>query len=73
MNDAKQGAYLVMLDISSAFDTIHHNILLCHLETDIGLTGTALLRMSSYLTKREQNVSVNVATPEPETLAYGVP
>ena len=33
---------LVLLDLSAAFDTIHHNMLIQCLESDCGVTGNAL-------------------------------
>ena len=41
---------LVLLDFSSAFDTIDHTILVHHLHTDFGFTDTVLQWFSSYLT-----------------------
>jgi len=71
--DNKQGAYLVLLDLSAAFDTIHHDTLKCRLESDIGLQGTVLQWVVSYLADRSQQVSVSGATSDPVSLSYGVP
>ncbi|KAI5085332.1 hypothetical protein C0J45_23157, partial [Silurus meridionalis] len=50
---------LVLLDLSAAFDTIDHTILLARLENVVGIKGTALSWLRSYLTDRYQFVDVN--------------
>ena len=51
-------ACLILLDLSAAFDTIDHNILLRRLETRFAVTDTALNWLRSYLTNRTQAVTV---------------
>ncbi len=50
---------LVLLDLSAAFDTIDHNILLNRLENFVGISGSALAWFKSYLPDRHQFVAVN--------------
>ena len=50
---------LALLDLSSAFDTIDHPILVHRLHTDFGLTDTILQWFSSYLTDRTHYVSLS--------------
>ena len=50
---------LALLDISSAFDTIDHPILVHSLHTDFGFTDTVLHWFSSYLTDRTHYVSLS--------------
>ena len=56
----KDNIYVLALpDISSAFDTIDHSILVHRLHTDLGFTDTVLQWFSSYLTDRTQYVSLS--------------
>ena len=50
---------LVFPDLSAAFDTVDHTILLWRLETSFGVTGDVLKRFASYLSDRSQRVAVN--------------
>ena len=64
---------LVLLDLSAAFDTIDHNILLQRLEHQIGIKGTALSWFRSYLSDRSQFVHVNDESSINTTVSHGVP
>lgn len=50
---------LVLIDLSSAFDTINHQILLERLEHLIGINGTTLSWFKSYYSHRPQSVLIN--------------
>ena len=56
--DADSSAILLMLDLSAAFDTIDHDILLSRLCNVYGITGNALDWFRSYLTGRIQRVVI---------------
>ena len=71
--DNKKAAVLTMLDLSAAFDTIDHTLLLLRLENCYGIHGRALQWMQSYLADRKQFISVGGATSENANLQYGVP
>ena len=55
------------------FDTIDHSILLQRLTKRIGLRGTPLWWVESYLKDRTQFVSIGGERSTPKVLAYGVP
>ena len=71
--DKKQMVGLVLLDLSAAFDTINHSVLLQRLRDRIGLDGTALKWFKSYLTNRSQKVSVKGSLSSSFRLETGVP
>ena len=50
---------LFLMDLSAAFDTINHNILLQRLQHVIGIKGIALGWFKSYLSYRFQFVFIN--------------
>ena len=64
---------LVLLDLSAAFDTVDHAILLKRLTTDFGIGGNALEWFSSYLSARSQRVLFEGATSASFDLRFGVP
>ena len=64
---------LLLLDLSAAFDTLDHGILLERLESRFGIKGTALKWIESYLTDRHQSVLINGVRSDRKSLKYGVP
>ncbi len=64
---------LVLLDLSAAFDTIDHNILLNRLENSVRISGSALAWFKSYLSDHHQFVAVNEEVSYRSQVQYGVP
>ena len=64
---------LVLLDLSAAFDTIDHKILVSRLNTYFGLTDCALSFMISYLQDRSQSVCIGDTKSESTPVCTGVP
>ena len=71
--DRHNEVILVLLDLSSAFDTIDHAVLIDRLETRFGLDGTVLKWFASYLSNRTQSIVIDGTTSTPSCLTYGVP
>ena len=71
--DQQRVSLLVLLDLSAAFDTVDHQVLLRRLEVSFGITGTALKWFKSYLTNRSQRVLINGNYSESFSLPHGVP
>ena len=72
-SDSGQPAVLVLLDLSAAFDTVDHRILLSRLEHLVGITGTALAWFKSYLADRSFSVQLGQFSSPPAPLTCGVP
>ena len=75
--DKKEVMCLVKLDLSTAFDTISHELLLKRLEYRFGITNLVLSWIEGFLTNRTQCVSVStkdgMATSPKRLLKRGVP
>jgi hypothetical protein len=71
--DAGDAVLMVLLDLSAAFDTIDHVILIRRLQAEVGLRGAPLAWLASYLEDRTQSVRVGGLLSEPSPLTIGVP
>ena len=71
--DCGRCTVLVLLDLSSAFDTIDHEILLTRLQALVGMSDTVLSWFSSYLSGRSLSVLVNQLQSDSARLEFGVP
>ena len=66
-------AVMVGLDLSAAFDTINHQLLLERLKSDFGIDGLAFSWLQSYLSNRTQYVKLGNHSSSPVELLAGVP
>ena len=71
--DKGHTSILALLDLSAAFDTIDHSILLERLSKTFGLSGVVLKWFSSYVSGRTQFIMINNQTSPVFDLNYGVP
>ena len=63
----------MLLDLSAAFDTIDHVILLQRLRHRLGISGRVLDWFNSYLSGRSQGISINGTLSDKFLLECGVP
>ena len=75
MTSLDQGsvAALLMLDLSAAFDTIDHSILLSRFENTFGIRDRALTWFKSYLTNRTQSVAIGDVISADQIMDFSVP
>lgn len=62
----------IFIDLSKAFDTVSHPLLLQSLE-NIGVRGICLQLLKSYISNRQQCVRIGDVCSESRTIEYGVP
>ena len=71
--DKQRVVFLVLLDMSAAFDLIRDDILVDTLQTHFGITDKALLWVRSYLDGRRQRVEVDGILSREFGVLWGVP
>ncbi len=71
--DAGECTVLVLLDLSAAFDTVDHCIVMNRLHSLVGISGRALDWLSSYLSDRSFSVSIGTYMSDSAPLSCGVP
>ena len=71
--DRQEVCFFVLLDLSSAFDTIDHKTITDVLEYQFGVTDKALEWIKSFLSNRKQRVDLDNNFPEVCDVKYGVP
>ena len=62
----------LFIDLTKAFDTVDHQILLTKMEK-IGIRGKVLELLCSYLSNRKQFVQIQEQKSTTEPISYGVP
>ena len=67
------GAMLVLLDLSAAFDTIDNDNLFCILEKYVGICGNALKLIKSNFSNRTQRVQIDDVLSDFANIICGVP
>ena len=71
--DRRQDVELVLLDLSAAFDTTDHTILVERLESYFAFSKQTLSWFRSYLENRRQSIIIGDQMSTPSALHYGVP
>ena len=71
--DDGDAVLLVLLDLSAAFDTMDHQLLLNRLQYNLGLSWSVLKWFHSYLSGRQQRVRIKNSLSSTKELQWGVP
>lgn len=73
MIDSGNCVFLILLDLTAAFDTVDHTILLSCLEHCVGIKSTALTGFISNLSERSSSLSIGQFSYTVTPLTYRVP
>ena len=72
--DRRHGVILILFDMSAAFDTVDHDVLVARLEQRFGVTGCAIAWIKSYLgSYRSQSVKIHGGVSDDTPLVFVVP
>ena len=71
--DKQEVKLLVLLDLSTAFDTVDHTFLVDNLENDFGINNLALSWIKSVLCGRKQRATINQEQSRDFLVPSGVP
>lgn len=71
--DNQKCAVLLLLDMSAAFDTVDHELLLERMSKRFGIKGQVLKWFQSYLQNRTQAVVIDGVKSAVKDLRWGVP
>ena len=71
--DNQKSVVLALLDLSAAFDTVDHSLLLARLSTRFGICDQGLDWFHPYLSDRTQYVRIHDVSSDVHALPYGVP
>ena len=63
----------IFLDLTKAFDTVNHDVLLHKMENFYGFRGLALKLIQSYLSNRKQYTKIENCKSDLTKIEYGVP
>ena len=70
--DAKKFTAIAFIDLSKAFDNVHHELLLLTLQK-VGVNGTVLAWFYNYLNNRQQQIVTQESSSTPFLCSKGVP
>jgi hypothetical protein len=69
----QEGVFLVLLDLSAAFDMVEHRVLFQRIANEVGLKGRALDWFMSYFNDRTTQVCIDGTLSDPSHMDYGLP
>jgi hypothetical protein len=64
---------LVVMDLSAAFDTVDHTVLISVLSTNFGVEGNAQKWFKSYLTSRKMHTQIGNSVSASKDITFSVP